>query len=105
MGDEAREDDLWWKAAREGVMDFRAAVEGHHSSLLEGLRHGDLDRAHRAVDAVRSIVMREDAKAAAGWRAEQVVRWKAYAAALGALDEGVRSWKLDGFTESRELEF
>ena len=86
-------------------MDLRAVAEGHHSSLLEGLRRGDLDRAHRAVDAMRRVLMREDAKAAAGWRAEQIVRWKAYATALEALDEGVRTWRLDGFTEQHEIVF
>ena len=86
-------------------MDFRAEVEGHHSSLLEGLRRGDLDRAHRAKAAVRTILLREDAKAEYEWRAQQVIRWKAYAQALEALDEGVKTWKLDGFTDQAELVF
>ena len=86
------EDQLWWKAALEGSMSHREVVEGHHSSYLEGLRKGQLDRAAHAVDEVRTVLDREQARKDTAWWRRQCVRWKAYALAHEAMADRRYSW-------------
>ena len=73
-------------------MAHRSVVEGHHSSYLEGLRRGQLDRAARAVDEVRLVLDREQARRDDAWWRQQVVRWTAYKLAVEAMADRRYEW-------------
>lgn len=79
-----------WPEVRESL---KRAVEGYHSSYLEGLRHGPgyprYERSRRAVEAVGNILRLPEIRSDDSlrrWRAEQKVRWTAYHKALEALE-------------------